>query len=117
MSYVDFHRPAPFGATTARQTTAAVREIATGLRHHVARRLDTLDALGPDELEDIGLSGAARPARQRSHMVARFVAAIRTRRAHRSTIATLGRLSDAQLDDIGLRRSEVETLRFGRALG
>lgn len=117
MSYVDFHRPAPFGATTARQTTAAVHEIANGLRQRFARRPDTLDALGPDELEDIGLSGAARPALHRSNLFAGFVAAVRTRRAQRRTIAMLGRLSDAQLDDIGLRRSEVAALRFGRPLG
>ncbi|HET7410820.1 MAG TPA: DUF1127 domain-containing protein [Paracoccaceae bacterium] len=116
MSYIDRHRPAPFGAVTAHRATSAIGEFATGLRRLATRRYTTLAALSPAALEDIGLSVADVPARRRPGVFARAVAAIRDWDARRRTVAELERLSDTQLADIGLLRAHIDDLRRGRPL-
>ena len=116
MSYIDGNRAAPFGAIAIYRLTSAVAEAADALRHGFARRAPALDAFTPAELEDIGLSVADMPAGRRPGLFARAVAALREWNLRRRTVAELGRLSDAQLDDIGLTRGHIEQLRLGRPL-
>jgi uncharacterized protein YjiS (DUF1127 family) len=63
------------------------------------------------------LSGPAEPGRTLPHAIAaaaqRWWSGYRDRRDRRSTVAILGGLSDAALKDIGLTRSELESLVNG----
>lgn len=116
MSYIDRHRPAPFGAVTANRATAAFADLANALRRLATRRPATLAALSPTELEDIGLSVADMPARRRPGIFAQAVSAVREWDARRRTVSELERLSDSQLADIGLLRAHIDDLRRGRPL-
>jgi uncharacterized protein YjiS (DUF1127 family) len=114
MSYVD--RPASFGAPAFHRATATFGELLARLRRPAGARVTALSAFSPAQLEDMGLSVADMPARNRPGVLARLVAAFRDWDARRRTIYELERLTDAQLDDIGLTRAHVEELRFGRPL-
>lgn len=114
MSYIDRHRPAPFGAVTVDRAATAMGEVGHGLRRLATRGQTSLEALSPAALEDIGLSVADKQARP--GFFARMVHAIREWDARRRTVAELERLSDTQLADIGLLRAHVEDLRRGLPL-
>jgi uncharacterized protein YjiS (DUF1127 family) len=111
MSYMEPRAAAPFGAITLYRAGSALSdaiELLTG-----GRRATPLARLSPAEMEDLGLSIADLPS-GRSDIVGRIAAVYRAWNARRRTIAELSRLSDAQLDDIGLTRWHVEELRAGR---
>lgn len=113
MSYVETHRPAPFGATTAQETMSEIRN---RLRQLTARPLNALATLGPDDLEDIGLNGADRSAWTRPDLFTRLAASWQRWHSRRQTIIELERLSPRQLEDIGLRRADIDDLRMGRPI-
>lgn len=111
MSRMEIRTAAPFGAITLYRAGTALNdaiELLTG-----GRRTRPLARLSPAEMEDLGLSIADLPS-GRGDLVGHIVASLRAWSARRQTIAELGRLSDAQLDDIGLSRWHVEELRAGR---
>ena len=116
MSYVDGNRPAFFDAAAFHRPSAAFSEILARLRRPAGARVTVLSAFSPAQLEDMGLSVADMPARNRPGLLARFVAAFRDWDSRRRTLHELERLTDAQFDDIGLTRAHVEELRFGRPL-
>jgi uncharacterized protein YjiS (DUF1127 family) len=116
MSYVDGNRPASFDAAAVHRATAAVGEFVARFRRPAPARVTALSAFSPAQLEDMGLSVADMPARDRPGVLSRMVAAFRDWDARRRTICELERLTDAQLDDIGLTRAHVEELRFGQPL-
>ncbi len=113
MSYVDNRHAAPFGAITLYRAGSLLTDAATAVPMLFARRGHGLAALTPAELEDIGLSVADLPAPGKG-LFGHVRDAVRGWNARRRTIGALGRLSDAQLDDIGLTHWDVEELRAGR---
>ena len=111
MSYIDTNRQAPFGAITIFRATTALTGAVDMLTGILTRRTTTLATFSPSQLEDIGISLADLQPR-RPGILSRAAAAFADWNARRRTIAELGRLNDAQLDDIGLTRCDVEELRF-----
>ncbi len=116
MSYVDGNRAASFEAAAFHRATTGFAELVAHLRRPAGARVTALSAFSPAQLEDMGLSLADMPTRTGPGILARLVAAFRDWDARRRIIYELQRLSDAQLDDIGLTRAHVEELAFGRPL-
>jgi uncharacterized protein YjiS (DUF1127 family) len=112
MSYIDSRHIAPFGAITLYRAGSLLTDGAAALSVLFRRRRSSLGALSPAELEDIGLSVADLP--EQTGLSAHLWDALRTWHARRRTVMALERLSDAQLDDIGLTRWQVDELRAGR---
>jgi uncharacterized protein YjiS (DUF1127 family) len=117
MSYVDGNRPASFEAAAFHRATATFGEFVAKLLRPARQRATALAAFSPAQLEDMGLSVADIPAPNRPGVLAGLVARFRDWDARRRTISELQRLSDAQLDDIGLTRAHIEELRFRGPLG
>lgn len=113
MSYIETRKTAPFGAITLYRAGSLLTDAAAAVSVMFQPARSRLRALSPAELEDIGLS-VTDLAPQRKGMLAHLADAYRSWRARRRTLQALGRLSDAQLDDIGLTRWHVEELRAGR---
>lgn len=102
MSYTDTrHHAAPFGAITIYRAVSAFGEAADSVLGLIRRRAGATPAASG------AVARRARPG---------IVASLRAWKTRRRTIAQLGRLSDRQLDDIGLNRMAIEALRFGRPL-
>lgn len=114
MSYMEPRASAPFGSITLYRAGSVLSDAIALLTG--ARRARPLVRLSPAEMEDLGLSLADLPEIGRTGIVAQIAAGYRAWNARRRTIAELSRLSDAQLDDIGLTRWHVEELRAGRPL-
>jgi uncharacterized protein YjiS (DUF1127 family) len=113
MSYIDTPKTAPFGAITLYRAGSLLTDAAATVSVMFQPPRSRLRALTPAELEDIGLSVAdLAPARKGVFDI--VADAFRAWNARRRTINALGRLSDAQLDDIGLTRWHIEELRAGR---
>lgn len=113
MSYIDTRKTAPFGAITLYRAGSLLADAATAVSVFFQRPATRLRALSPAELEDIGLSVADLTPRRKglaSHLVDTFHAWNTRRR----TVSALDRLTDGQLDDIGLTRWHIEELRSGR---
>ena len=115
MSYIDRRQTAPFGAITLYRIGSAVTDAAAAVSGLFGRRPTHLVRHSPTELEDIGLSVADLPAPGKG-LFGHIAETVRAWNARRRTLSVLGRLSDAQLDDIGLTRWHVEELRAGRAM-
>lgn len=115
MSYVDNRHAAPFGAITLYRAGSLLTDAAAAVSVLFERPRNGLQALTPAELEDIGLS-VADFATPRKGVIDHVADSVRAWNARRRTVGSLGRLSDAQLDDIGLTRWDVEELRAGRTL-
>jgi uncharacterized protein YjiS (DUF1127 family) len=113
MSYTDTRNTAPFGAITLYRAGSLLSDAAAAVSVVFQPPRSRLRALTPAELEDIGLS-VADLAPARKSMVDHLVDTYRAWSARRRTVSALGRLSDAQLNDIGLTRWDVEELRAGR---
>lgn len=114
MSYMETRRIAPFGAITLYRAGSALTDALDTVSGAFGRRRTAITELSPAELEDIGLSIADLPVENRTISFGGIAAFFRTWNARRHTIAELSRLSEAQLDDIGLTRWNVEELRAGR---
>ncbi|MGF1553313.1 MAG: DUF1127 domain-containing protein [Paracoccaceae bacterium] len=61
-------------------------------------------------------AGGGDPVAALRRAIARLVAAVRRDRVRARTAATLARLSDRQLDDIGLSRHDIGRVARGRAI-
>lgn len=117
MSIIDTRNTAPFGAITLYRAGSLLTDAAAAVSVLFDRRRTELTRLSPAELEDIGLSIADLPASHKGlfgGLFGRVAGSVRAWNARRRTINELGRLNDAQLDDIGLTRWHVEELRAGR---
>lgn len=116
MSYVDGNRTAPFGAITIYRVISVLADGADRLWGAVASRAVALSAFSPAQREDIGVAADHLRADRTAGFLASAAFAVREWDARRRTVAELSRLSDAQLDDIGLTRGDVDALRSGRPL-
>jgi uncharacterized protein YjiS (DUF1127 family) len=113
MSSIGTRNTAPFGAITLYRAGSLLTDAAAAISMLFQPARSPLRALSPAELEDIGLS-VADLAPARKGVFARAADTFGAWNARRRTVSALGRLSDAQLDDIGLTRWHVEELRAGR---
>lgn len=116
MSYVDGNRPAPFGAITIYRLTNTLSDAVHGLWNAVAGHAVALSAFSPSQREDIGIGTEHLRSGRRAGLLASIVDAVREWDARRRTVAELDRLTEAQLEDIGLTRAHIEDLRAGRPL-
>ena len=113
MSYIHTRNTAPIGAITLYRAGSLLADAATAVSVLFQRPGTHLRALTPAELEDIGLS-VADLAPRRKGLAADLADTFRAWSARRRTVSALDRLTDTQLDDIGLTRWHVEELRAGR---
>ena len=69
-------------------------------------------------MTEIVMASARRSAAETAHIIAgiaaKAFAGIRTMMAHRRTVAQLRALDDRTLHDVGLHRSEIDSLALGR---
>ena len=103
---------APFGAvTTFRITSALYRVVDTVFYWNRHRALVAeFGSLSPRELEDIGLTAAAK-IDDRPGVFAKLVTWGQAKIDAAKTARQLSALSPKMLDDIGLTRADVETIR------
>jgi uncharacterized protein YjiS (DUF1127 family) len=114
MSYIDTrNKTVPLGAITLYRAGSLLTDAVAAVSMVFQPARSPLRALSPAELEDIGLS-VADLAPARKGLFAQLAETVSAWNARRRTVSALGRLSDAQLDDIGLTRWHVEELRAGR---
>lgn len=118
MSYMDSNNQAPFGSIAIYRAIEATGEVSRGLRARFRRRAPSAGAFSSAQIADASVSviNSAAPDARRPGRLGRAVAALHDWSARRRTLAELDRLTEAQLEDIGLTPGHVEDLRRGQPL-